>query len=95
MRREKLEHLVTTGMVERKRSRGKRREKMFDRLTKWLKVGRMTEAVKATRDRDAGKVMIAYAKDHGISDCSPLNSGFKLRWSKTCRSDNIVKIKQP
>ena len=41
-RREKLEHLVTTGMIERKCSRGKHCEKMFDRLTKLLKVGRIT-----------------------------------------------------
>ena len=28
-------------------------------------VGRVTEALKATRDREAWKVMIAYAKEHG------------------------------
>ena len=32
MRREKLEHLITTGMMEGKRSRGKKREKMTDGL---------------------------------------------------------------
>ena len=37
MRREKLEDLVTTGMIGIKRSRGKQREKMLDGLTKWLK----------------------------------------------------------
>ena len=41
------------------------REKMLDGLTKWLKVGRVTEALKATRDRDAWKVTIAYANEHG------------------------------
>ena len=63
MRREKLEHLVKTGMIEGKRSRGKQREKMLDGLTKWFKVGRVTEALKATRDRDRDlwKVMIAFA----------------------------------
>ena len=60
MRREKLEHLVTTRMIE-----GKQQQKMMDGLTKWLKVGRMTEALKARRDRDVWKVMIAYAKEHG------------------------------
>ena len=59
MKREKLEHLVTTG----KRSRGKQREKMLDGLTKWLNVGRMTDALKAKSDRDAWKVVIAYAKE--------------------------------
>ena len=39
MRREKLEHLVTTGLIERKHSRGKQREKMLNGLPKRLKVG--------------------------------------------------------
>ena len=51
-------------MTEGKRSMGKQGEKMLDGLTKWLKVGRVTEALKATRDRDAWKVMIAFAKEH-------------------------------
>ena len=29
------------------------------------RVGRVTEALKAMRDRDVLKVMIAYAKEHG------------------------------
>ena len=33
--------------------KGKQRKKMFDGLTKWLKVGRVIEALKAIRDRDA------------------------------------------
>ena len=37
----------------------------MDRLTKWLKVGRVTDALKATRARDVWKVMIAYAKERG------------------------------
>ena len=64
IRREKQEHLGTTGMVEEKRSRGKKREKMIDGLTKRLKVGRVTEALKVTRDRCAWNLMIAYAKEH-------------------------------
>ena len=56
MRREKLEHLVTTGMIEGKRSRGKHNEKMLDGQTKWLKVGRVIEKLKAM-----WKVMISYA----------------------------------
>ena len=59
MRREKLEHLVATGMIEGERSRGKRREKMLDGLGNWLKVGTVTEALKAPRDRDVWKVMMA------------------------------------
>ena len=41
MRREKLEHLITTGMIEGKRSRGKQREKMTDGLVNWLGAGKV------------------------------------------------------
>ena len=58
IRREKL-HLVTTRTIKGKCSRGKRREKMLDGITKWLKVGRVTDALKVTSDRDAMEVMIA------------------------------------
>ena len=51
--RKELEYLVTTGMIKGKCFRGKRCENMLDGLTKWLKVGRVTEALKAARDRDA------------------------------------------
>ena len=70
MRREKLEHLVTTGMIEGKRSMGKQREKMLIGLdlAKERNVGRATDALKATMDRarEAWKVVIAYAKEHLI-----------------------------
>ena len=52
MRREKLEHHMTTGMIDGKRSRGKQREKMLDGRTKWLKVGRLIDAPKVTSNRD-------------------------------------------
>ena len=66
MRREKLEHLMAAGIVQGKHSWEKQHEKKLDGQKKWLKVGRMTEAlkVKAVRDRDARKVMIPYAKEH-------------------------------
>ena len=63
MRREKLEHLSSTGIIEEKCSTGKQGEKMLDGLTKWLKVGRVTKALKARRDRDACNVMISYSKE--------------------------------
>ena len=59
MRIEKPEHLVTTGKIDGKSNRGRQLEKMLDGLTtKWLKVGRVTEALKAKRDRDVWKVKI-------------------------------------
>ena len=38
IRTEKLKHLVTTGRIEGKRSRGKQLEKMLDGLAKWLHI---------------------------------------------------------
>ena len=68
MRREKLEHLVTTGMTVGKLSTRKQREKMLDGLTKLLKIKRVTEleALKAKTHRDEWKVMIVRAKEHDI-----------------------------
>ena len=63
MREEKLEDLVTIEIIEGKYRKEKQREKMLDGLTKWLKVGRLTDALKATRHSDALKVMIAYTKE--------------------------------
>ena len=65
MRREKLEHLITIGMMEGKRSRGKQREKMTDGLANWLGAGKVVEILKATRDRGIWKDMIANAIKHG------------------------------
>ena len=39
---------------------------MFNGLTKWLNVARVTDALKVTRDRDSWKVMITYAKEQSI-----------------------------
>ena len=64
MRREKLEHLIKTGMIEGKRSRGKHREKMLYGLTNCLKVRRVTEVRKATRNIDVWKIMIASTNEH-------------------------------
>ena len=38
------------------RGKGKQRVQMLDGLTKWLNAGRVTEALKAKRDRDVWKV---------------------------------------
>ena len=51
---------MTTGIIEGKRNRVKKQAKMSDGLTKYLNVGRVTGALRALKDRDAWKVMIAY-----------------------------------
>ena len=60
MRKGKLEHLLTTEKIEGKRSRGRQRIKIQDGIAVWL--GRSTsEMFVDARDREEGKVMIAYA----------------------------------
>ncbi|GFR99776.1 endonuclease-reverse transcriptase [Elysia marginata] len=52
MRRERQEHLVTTGMVMGRRGRGKLSEKTTDGLASWLGVGSSLEMIKMTRKHD-------------------------------------------
>ena len=60
MRKGKLEHLLTTGKIEGKRSRGRQRIKIQDGIAAWL--GKSTaEMFVDARDREKWKVMIAYA----------------------------------
>ncbi|GFO25314.1 hypothetical protein PoB_005181900 [Plakobranchus ocellatus] len=65
MRREKLEHLVTTGKFEGKRSRGRQREKIMDGLATWLGPGKVSDILAAVKDRDLWRDMIANAYKHG------------------------------
>ena len=60
MRKGNLEHLLTTGKIEGKRSRGRQRIKIQDGIAAWL--GRSTaEMFVDARDREKWMVMIAYA----------------------------------
>ncbi|GFO49528.1 C-type lectin fold protein [Plakobranchus ocellatus] len=52
MRRGKLEHLVTTGKFEGKRSRGRQREKIMDGLATWLGTGKVLDTLTAVKDDD-------------------------------------------
>ena len=65
MRREKMEYDITTGMLEGNRSRGRPREKMLDGLTSWLKVEKVTGILRAAKDRDVWREMIANATKQG------------------------------
>ncbi|GFS11194.1 hypothetical protein ElyMa_003079600 [Elysia marginata] len=65
MRREELENLFTTGKLEGGRGKGRRREKMLDGLTSWMKAERVTELLLATRDRNVWKDMFANAMEQG------------------------------
>ncbi|GFN83762.1 craniofacial development protein 2-like protein [Plakobranchus ocellatus] len=65
MRRGKLEHLVTTGKFEGKRSRGRQREKIMDGLATWLGQGKVSDILAAVKDRDLWRDMIANAYKQG------------------------------
>ncbi|GFR65703.1 endonuclease-reverse transcriptase [Elysia marginata] len=65
MRREKLEHLITTGKLDGKRGRGIQREKMMDGLKRWLGSGSSTETMTAMGHRELWRNMIADASKHG------------------------------
>ncbi|GFO12108.1 hypothetical protein PoB_003861300 [Plakobranchus ocellatus] len=65
MRRGKLEHLVTTGKFEGKRSRGRQREKIMDGLATWLGTGKVFDTLAAVKDKDLWRDMIANAYKQG------------------------------
>ena len=60
-----MEHFLTTGKLDRKRSKGRRREKMLDSLKSWLGAGRVTDMMSAAQGRDVWKDMIANAMRPG------------------------------
>ena len=66
IRRQKLEHLATTRVIEGKHSRGKQQEKILDGVTKWLNLGRVTDEIMATRGKHVWKVMITCVKEHSL-----------------------------
>ena len=55
MRRKELEHLVTTGKIDGKRSRGRQREKILDSMTVWLQKDKPIQTILW---RSRGKVNI-------------------------------------
>ena len=67
MRREKLEYLVTTAMTKENAARENSVNDVGWTKKKWLKlkVGQVTDALKATGERYAWKVMMAFAREQG------------------------------
>ncbi|GFO04644.1 UDP-glucuronosyltransferase 2a1-like [Plakobranchus ocellatus] len=65
IKRGKLEHLVTTGKFEGKRSRGRQREKIMDGLATWLGPEKVSDILAAVKDRDLWRDMIANAYKQG------------------------------
>ncbi|GFN75979.1 hypothetical protein PoB_000248500 [Plakobranchus ocellatus] len=58
-------YLVTTGKFEGKRSRGRQREKIMDRLATWHGPGKVSDILAAVKDRDLWRDMIANAYKQG------------------------------
>ena len=46
IKRNQLEHLVTTGKFDGKRGRGRPREKMLDSLAEWMNIGKPSEMIR-------------------------------------------------
>ena len=66
MRRQKLEHLVTTGKMDGKRSRGRQRQKMLDGLATWMNKDTPINMLDSVLwDRGGWKSLIADAIGHG------------------------------
>ncbi|KAK3784412.1 hypothetical protein RRG08_039413 [Elysia crispata] len=64
IRRNQLEHLVTTGKFDGKRGRGRPREKMLDSLADWINIGKPTEMIREMSCRVGWRSLIAHASRH-------------------------------
>ena len=65
MRRKELEHLVTTGKIDGKRSRGRQREKILDSVTVWLQKDKPTKTISFTWNCERWRSMVFNAMKHG------------------------------
>ncbi|GFR73391.1 transposable element Tcb1 transposase [Elysia marginata] len=65
IRRNQLEHLVTTGKFDGKRGRGTPREKMLDSLADWMNIEKPSEMIRKMSCRDGWRSLIAHASRHG------------------------------
>ena len=65
IRRNQLEHLVTTGKFDGKRGRGRPREKMLDSLVDWMNIGKPSEMIREMSCNVGWRSLIAHASRHG------------------------------
>jgi len=64
MRRKKLEHLMTTGKFEGRKSRGRPREKIVDSMARWIGV-EPVRMLRVVEDRERWRAMVANASRQG------------------------------
>ncbi|GFR69648.1 hypothetical protein ElyMa_000306100 [Elysia marginata] len=65
IRRNQLEHLVTTGKFDGKRGRGRPRAKMLDSLADWMNIEKPSEMIRKMSCRVGWRSLIAHASRHG------------------------------
>ncbi|GFR85197.1 endonuclease-reverse transcriptase [Elysia marginata] len=65
LRRNQLEHLVTTGKFDGKRGSGRPREKMLDSLADWMNIEKPSEMIRKMSCRDGWRSLISHASRHG------------------------------
>jgi hypothetical protein len=59
IRKEQIEHIVTTGNISDRRDRGRQREKILDGLAKCLGERSITEMINKAKDRNGWRYMTA------------------------------------
>ena len=67
MRRHSLEHIITTGKMNGKRSRGRQREKIWDGLGRWTGGDRAIDLIVKSEDREKWRDMVTNANWHGTT----------------------------
>ena len=65
MRKKEMKHLVTTGKIDGKGSRGRQREKMLDSMTSWLLKENAIQTKLCTWNREGWRSMVANGMQHG------------------------------
>ncbi|GFO08574.1 telo2-interacting protein 2-like [Plakobranchus ocellatus] len=97
MRRGKLEHLVTTGKFEGKRSRGRQREKIMDGLATWFGPGKVSDILVAVKHRVGFVYTNFKMANYNKNDHSKVSKMFKLLETvveNRCFSERISILKQ-
>ena len=62
-----MEHLVTTGIIEQKLSKGRLTVKMTERMAQMFHKAYVADILNTTKEKEMWKVMFASATKHGTS----------------------------
>ena len=65
MTRKELDHIMTTGIIDGKRSRGRRRERILDSMIVWLQRDKPIQMISCTWNNERWRFMVANAMKHG------------------------------